>query len=75
MHANRVGHNAGWLWPKGLSRNAKALQLLQVGLAPALVHHGLLAFSHHKTKEVRDVLFIEDGWDARFERWQGPKWP
>ena len=39
------------------------------------MQNGLLDFSDHKRKTVRDVLFIEDGWDARFERWQGPKWP
>merc|ERR1740124_242619 len=73
--ANRVGHSAGRLSPDGPSRNAQALLLLQVGLERALMQNGLLDFSDHKRKTVRDVLFIEDGWDARFERWRGPKWP
>ena len=75
VHAKRIGHNAGVLSAGGSNRNACSLRLLKASLEAALEQQGLLGLRPEVGGEgVRDVLFFEDGFEARFRGFHAHLW-
>ena len=71
---NRIGHDSGVVSATGISRTARSFQLLQASLQEALERQGILGLSASGAHEVRDVLFVEEGWARRFLMWKGEQW-
>jgi hypothetical protein len=74
VHANRIGHDANVLLTKGHSRTARAFRWLRNSLQAKLERYALLSLSFYRRNELRDVLFLEDGWGPRFGGFKGPRW-
>ena len=72
VQADRAGHSAGVLSPAGSSPIAQALLLLQGNLERALEMQGLLGGL--RTVNVREYLFVEDGWWRQFTTFRGDRW-